>query len=271
MRALCRRFNVSPNTGYKLLHRFRAMGEQGLQNRSHRPLHTPSKTSTLIEEAVVSTRTEHPLWGPRRIASELRKQGLVKIPAPSTIVAILSRRGCFRSDRLLSTVEWLSAAPNKQAAFLSRDRIPSIDRESDLPIVVQHLLSKRVLERRRAMVILASWRGVRQSLICKLLRLSPSTYRRCLRVFAEGGAAALFARKINPNRKFDNTAVKDALFTILHQPPSNFDINRTAWIMADLSRIMKKNGHPVSEDGNPENHKTSRIPVASSAYCSHLK
>jgi hypothetical protein len=58
----------------------------------------------------------------------------------------------------------------------------------------------------------------------------------------------LFAPKINTNRKFDDAAIKDALFTILHQPPSNFDINRTAWIMADLSRIMKKNGHPVSEE-----------------------
>jgi len=41
---LCQQFNVSPNTAYKLLRRFRAVGEQSLQDRSRRPLHSPSET-----------------------------------------------------------------------------------------------------------------------------------------------------------------------------------------------------------------------------------
>jgi transposase len=146
MRALCRCFNISPNTACKLLHRFRAMGEEGLQNRSRRPLRTPSKTSDLTEEVVVSIRAAHPLWGARRIAQELRTQGLVKVPAPSTITAILSRRGCLHSDRLLSTLEWISAAPNNKTAVLWNAELPSISHEPDLPIVLQHLLSRRVLE-----------------------------------------------------------------------------------------------------------------------------
>lgn len=34
IRALCRRFNISPNTGYQTLERYRAAGEKGLQDRS---------------------------------------------------------------------------------------------------------------------------------------------------------------------------------------------------------------------------------------------
>jgi transposase len=105
-----------------------------------------------------------------------------------------------------------------------------------------------VLERRRALVILASRRGVRPSVICNFLRLSHSTYRRCIRVFAEGGAAALFAPRISPLRKFDDENVRNTLFDTLHQPPKNFGINRTTWKMADLSRILKQRGHPASED-----------------------
>jgi len=39
-----------------------------------------------------------------------------------------------------------------------------------------------------------------------------------------------------------------AVFSLLHQPPSNFGINRTTWKMADLSRIMKETGEPAGED-----------------------
>jgi transposase len=98
------------------------------------------------------------------------------------------------------------------------------------------------------MVIMASRRGVRPAFICKVLRLSPSTYRRCVRVFSEGGAAALFARRTNPHRKFDNERIKNALFDTLHQPPGNFGINRTTWRLADLSLIMGQRGYPICED-----------------------
>src|SRR5258705_3487016 len=62
VRALCRRFNVSPNTAYKLLNRFRAIGEEGLQDLSRRPLHNPARTPEPIEQAVLSVRAAHPLW-----------------------------------------------------------------------------------------------------------------------------------------------------------------------------------------------------------------
>jgi hypothetical protein len=42
--------------------------------------------------------------------------------------------------------------------------------------------------------------------------------------------------------------VKKAVFSLLHQPPSNFGINRTTWKMADLSRTMKETGEPAGED-----------------------
>jgi transposase len=148
----------------------------------------------------------------------------------------------------LHTLEWISAAPKNKTALFGKAWLPAVSNEPDLLIVLEHLLSKRVLERRRAMVILASRRGVRPSMICRLLRLSPSTCRRCIRVYTEGGAEALFAHRQNPHRKFDNDAVRNTLFSILHQPPSNFDINRTAWRMADLARIMKEKGQSASED-----------------------
>lgn len=148
----------------------------------------------------------------------------------------------------LGALEWISASPNKRAGFLEKAGVASIGDEPDLAILREHLLSKRVHERRRALVILASRSGISPRVICKLLRLSYSTYRRCTRVFAESGAAALFASRGKRPRKSDDEAIKNTLFDTLHQPPSNYGINRTTWKMADLGRIMKERGHPVGQN-----------------------
>lgn len=253
IRALCRRFNISPNAGYETLNRFRAEGEEGLLNRSRRPRHTPLRSSEAVELAVLAVRTDHPLWGGRKIAAQLKALGAAVVPAPSTITAILARRGRLGPSDCQNALRWLWALQHKK---LNRDDLDmdcgplsqAIVRHPDLPILLDRLKKGRLRDRRRSMVMLASQCGLRSALICRLLKLSPETYRRYLRVFAEGGAAVLFARRTNPRRKFDNEDVKKAVFSILHQPPSNFGINRTTWTMAELSRVLKESGQPAGED-----------------------
>ena len=92
-RELCRRFKISPKTGYKMLRRFVAEGMAGLANRSPRPLRSPKQTGAATEAAVLAIRTEHPAWGGRKIAARLRALGFDNLPAPSTITAILDRHG----------------------------------------------------------------------------------------------------------------------------------------------------------------------------------
>jgi transposase-like protein len=93
IRGLCRRLNVSPHTAYKFLNRFRAEGDKGLSDRSHRPLRIPLRSSEAVESAVLTIRAEHPHWGPRKIAKELAIRGAPKVPASSTIGEILARHG----------------------------------------------------------------------------------------------------------------------------------------------------------------------------------
>ena len=91
-RELCRRFGVSPPLMYRLLVRYQAEGEAGLEERSRRPTTSPARTSTEIEAAVLTLRTEHPAWGGRKIAAVLKRRGLAA-PAPSTVTEILRRAG----------------------------------------------------------------------------------------------------------------------------------------------------------------------------------
>jgi transposase InsO family protein len=92
IRALCRRFEISPGTGYKWLERYRAEGASGLADRSRRPLSSPRRTQADLEAAVLALRAEHPAWGGRKIASRLRALGQTP-PSASTIPQILRRHG----------------------------------------------------------------------------------------------------------------------------------------------------------------------------------
>jgi transposase InsO family protein/transposase-like protein len=97
---LCKRYEISPKTGYKWLHRFEEEGEKGLEERSRKPRHSPLKTSPEIEEAVVLLRFAHPSWGGATLQEILRKKLPASgIPAASTITDILRRHG------LISPVE----------------------------------------------------------------------------------------------------------------------------------------------------------------------
>lgn len=93
LRALCRRFGISPTTAYKWLTRYAAAGPAGLADRSRRPHHAPQRTAATLEAAVLQLRIQHPTWGGRKLHARLQALGTPTVPAPSTITAILRRAG----------------------------------------------------------------------------------------------------------------------------------------------------------------------------------
>lgn len=97
MRELCRRFGISPTTGYEWRQRYQQAGRAGLADRSRRPHASPSKTATAIEEEVVRIRDAHPAWGGRKIRAVLQRDGGAS-PSASTITAILARRGLLAPE-----------------------------------------------------------------------------------------------------------------------------------------------------------------------------
>lgn len=139
--------------------------------------------------------------------------------------------------------EWMRAVLQKDID------VAALRRETgdppDFPMLLHRLYTGRLAERNRAMVVLASRYGLASRVICAFLGITRKTCREYQRQFAGGGAAALFSRKIPSTRKIDNEAVKTAVFRVLHEPPSNYGINRTSWTMPLLSRVLKDMGQPV--------------------------
>ena len=54
VRRLCRRFGISPTTGYKWLERWRIDRMAGLQEQSRRPQHSPLRSAMAMEDAVAA-------------------------------------------------------------------------------------------------------------------------------------------------------------------------------------------------------------------------
>jgi len=90
-RELCRRFDISPDVGYKWLARWKA-GDHELADRSRRPRTMPRRSEAAAEAQVLAVRDRHPAWGARKIAHCLKRDGLT-VPATSTVHQILHRNG----------------------------------------------------------------------------------------------------------------------------------------------------------------------------------
>ena len=101
MAALCREFQISRKTGYKIFERYEECGLEGLTDRARRPHRYANQLPEQIEAAIVAAKHEKPNWGARKIRERLlrRLPSEVKVPARSTIHAILDRHGLVTRAR----------------------------------------------------------------------------------------------------------------------------------------------------------------------------
>lgn len=114
IRALCRRFGISPATAYKWLHRWREQGHAGLTDRSRQPHHSPGRTPDHIFTLLQHAHAIHARWGARKIKRWLENEGHT-LPAFSTVHNIMARHGLLPgySPALPATGRFEHAAPNQ--------------------------------------------------------------------------------------------------------------------------------------------------------------
>lgn len=105
-RELCRRFGISPKTGYALIRRHASEGMgPACTSRSTKPLHSPFKTNLELEQQIIELRQLY-RWGARKIAQRLLDLGTSRVPAPSTITDILRRNGLITEQASAAAQHW---------------------------------------------------------------------------------------------------------------------------------------------------------------------
>jgi transposase len=257
-----RRYGVSRRTAYKWLARFDREPAGPLLDRSRRPHHSPNRTPDEVVRRVVALHDEH-RWGPRKIRDFLSSRG-EPAPSPGTIANILRRcehqtqtsdvgirAGLAHEEKPapaagLPDGQWMLGV--LQGRLLPAALAPEIGAIEALDELVATIAAGKLRDRNKAMSVLARCRGISASAVARFLgigRVTVASYWDTYRLF---GAARLFAGFYKHVKKSDDELLANTLFSVLHAPPSEFDINRTTWRMGDLKRVLAGKGFVVSLD-----------------------
>ena len=149
---LCREFGISRKTGYKLIGRYEAYGEDGLLERSRAPHHHPNATPTQVAGRIVEAKRERPTWGPKKIVARLRSiEPEVPWPSASTAGVILDRAGLVRRrKRRRTATSWSepfahAQHPNDVWAIDLKGWFRTGDGERIDPLTAQDAMSRYLL------------------------------------------------------------------------------------------------------------------------------
>jgi transposase InsO family protein len=106
---------VSRQTLHAWLAKYESGGLEGLVDGSHRPAGHPAQMPGAVEVAVLEARRRHPSWGPKRIAVELGRRGIVT--SKSSVYRCLLRAGLVEPDgrrrRRRDWKRWERGRPNE--------------------------------------------------------------------------------------------------------------------------------------------------------------
>lgn len=101
IKELCRKYGIAEKTGHKWKNRFMEHGLSGLNDSSKAPLTSPNQLDEDTVIRLLSIRSAHPTWGPKKIAV-LYERAYPEDPAPSesSIYRVLGKAGLIKKRRI---------------------------------------------------------------------------------------------------------------------------------------------------------------------------
>ena len=103
-------------------------------------------------------------------------------------------------------------------------------------------------ERKKALILLGRLLGITISTLCLALKTSPATVGRDWKKFNDEGAEGLFRERPRRTPKAEDETIKAAVFSMIHSPPSEHNINRTSWKFEDICQCLSQQGVHVSKN-----------------------
>ena len=151
MAVLCREFDISRKTGYKIFQRYQDCGLEGLTDRSRRPYRQANQLPLQIETLILRIKREYPSWGAPKIREKLRRlHHDVHLPAISTVHAVLDRHGLVshgrkRRYRAQGTVLSRPLTPNDLWCADYKGEFMLADRRYCYPLTISDFASRYLL------------------------------------------------------------------------------------------------------------------------------
>ena len=155
------------------------------------------------------------------------------------------RRRGLRAEKEEEYRQWmLRVRQRKEGAATLRSLLANDD---DFNIFIKTLKNGKLNDKNKVVSVLADRRGIPHRVISRFLHVSRNTVSECCDVYMIYGCARLFKKGFNDRlRKSDDELLQNTLFSVLHTPPSAYDINRTTWRMPDLKRVLAAKGQKAS-------------------------
>lgn len=103
---LCRSFEISRPTAYKIIHRFEKNGYDGLLEHSKTPRNHPKETDQKVVNGILELKEKHRLWGAKKIRKLLFNDFSPDlIPSVVTVHNILKKHGLVSPQKRLRRVK----------------------------------------------------------------------------------------------------------------------------------------------------------------------
>jgi hypothetical protein len=204
-----------------------------------------SRTGKLdpFKTAVAEMVRQEPSLPTQRILQQLRLLGYKGGITTLRNHLRIARAAPFRTVRgngRQDAFEWMHRL--LQGAITEIEIHTDLSHVAQLDKLVSVVTEERLSMRNRAIAVLARERGIVQSHVCSFLFIDRKTAAKYWNDYQRGGTAQLFGRKPSGRQKFTDERIKEAVFALLHSPPSMYGINRSTWRLVDLQSVLKTQG-----------------------------
>jgi transposase InsO family protein len=103
---LCKNFDISRPTAYKLISRFENQGYEGLREHARTPSNHPNATPQNIVKGILKLKEKYPRWGAKKIRILLFKEFTEKqIPSVVTVHNILKKNGFVSTKKRMRRIK----------------------------------------------------------------------------------------------------------------------------------------------------------------------
>jgi transposase len=101
---------------------------------------------------------------------------------------------------------------------------------------------------RRALTVLYHLYGIGNKTIMEFLYISRNTVKRYIHKFNDFGVDKLLDTSKTVPKVADDLDIKEAILSILHSPPKEFNYNRTSWTLKLLKQELENQGYHVGKN-----------------------
>jgi len=118
--------------------------------------------------------------------------------------------------------------------------------QQEVSFLLDQICYRSIRYRNRAVAVLAKLNGIPIPIIANILQVDLKTTHGYIQKFEAVGASKFVDFSRDVVKKANSQDYIDALFSILHEPPSLYEVNRTRWEMEDLQHVMARKGFSIS-------------------------